>query len=70
MIKEAKENWLLQVLTVTTVYGIIIWFSLPPDERMYLSLKALQAYRRVVWARWVNRTPGWLLEALEVRGKI
>lgn len=71
MITTDKEsNWFIHLVTVTAVYGTLIWFSLPPDDRMYLSLKALQAYRRWAWDRWIKRTPGWLVEALQVRGRV
>jgi hypothetical protein len=66
-----KDNhWVLQLAATATVYGLIIWFTMPPDDRMYITLQAMQAYRRYAWSRWVKRTPGWLVEALQVRGQI
>jgi hypothetical protein len=71
MVKEDKgTDWFLQLVTTTVVYGVVIWFTLPPNDRMYLTLRLMQGYRKVMWNRWLKATPGWLIEALQVRGKI
>lgn len=71
MIKEQKDShWFLHLMGTATIYGVIIWFTIPRTDRMYITLRAMQAYRRYAWSQWLRHTPGWLIEGLQVRGKI